>query len=388
MSLDRAARGIAALGLALLVGAPGCAKDVILPVDQVCGNGKKDGNEECDLASSGCVDCKIVEGWTCTDEACVTTCGDKLKVGEEECDPPDGVTCDSSCHQGAKTEACDMTGYWVARQTDFSIDDVLSQVQTSSNWYVFKISQSADAFQVEQAINCGVKVTGSATVELSESGVRGLMHLNPQGADVPAPRGPRRGTFAAAGSSCMFAMDRHYFVRGGEPRFLPPDFVSKPALASLGDLPSEANPEKPTGASSAGALDIDGDGQLGVAYHISGNASGIRNVIQRDWNEFWTKAGAPIPQQAIEFVANCTFDNQENILHVSHCPVLGCGLLRAGSAPAKNLQDRVTFRYLGKALTDATVARVIVSDLKKSEDDDMQTCANARATLPHDSSSK
>jgi hypothetical protein len=373
-------------GAALLLFTAGCAKDVILPVDGVCGNFKKEAAEECDLKSAGCVECRVASGWTCNDMECAPVCGDEMVVGDEECDPPDGVTCDSSCRAGTKAEACDMTGYWILRQTDFSRDDVLNQVQTSSNWFAFKLVQTGDSFRVDKGIFCGIKVTGSATAQLSESGVRGLIHENPQDTDTPAPRLPRAGTFVANAALCAFAMDRTYIVRGVESRFLPPDFLAKPLLSSLIPLPFEADPAHPTGASLDGAVDTDGDGHPGVAFRISGNASGVRNVAQRDWNEYFTEPDAPIAQNALEFVARVRFDNQENILHLSGCPPLGCGLLKAGSVPDTTLKDRVTFRYLGASLSDPRVSRILWAELKQDIELDMKTCANVRAALVHDDS--
>lgn len=375
-------------GAFVLLSVAGCAKDVILPVESVCGNSKKESSEACDLASEGCVECKVAKGWTCNDTDCTSICGDKIVVGDEECDPPDGLACDSSCRSGEKAEPCDMTGYWIVRQTDFSIDDVLNQVQTSSNWYALKMVQTGESFQVDKSIFCGIKVTGSATAQLPDDGVRRLIHENPQDSDSPAPRPPRGGTFVPKDAGCAFAMDRTYIVRGAEARFLPVDFAAKPDLATLIPLPSESDPENPTGANLDGAVDVDGDGFPGVAFRVSGNISGVRNVAQRDWNEYFTSSDYPIVQNALEFVTAVKFDNQENILHVSHCPAVGCGLLLAGSAPATNLHDRVTFRYLGRGLSDPRVSRIIGAELKVDLDADMQTCANVRAALVHDGSSK
>ena len=203
-------------------------------------------------------------------------------------------------------------------------------------------------------------------------------------------------------------MDRNYMVRGADRKmFLPSDFLSKPELSTLVPLPHEDNPIKPTSTHlTDGANDDDGDGEPGILYQISGSAGGTRSVVQRDWNEY--SMLAPIPTNAIEFVARCDFDNQENILHVAQCPPLGCKLLLAGSHHAQDHTDRVTFRYLGKNLSDPRVKAVIVGELKGgqaangsdggsgpdggnardgglgSKDRDMQTCVNVRAALPHD----
>ena len=375
-----------AVSLALLpsLASTACAKDVILPVDAVCGDMKKTGNEECDVASDGCVECKIAPGWECGDTTCTPICGDGMKVGDEECDPPNGITCDSACKSGSKPEACDMTGYWIARQTDFSIDTVLSQVQTSTNWYVFKMSQTGNDFSVDLAINCGIKVTGSAAVDLSAGGVKGLLHLNPQ--DKDSPRGPRKGTFSSESNGCAFSFDRNYMVRGGDPSLLPADFTTKPDLSTLTPLPTSPDPENAAGTTIPLAVDVDGDGSPGVAWIISGNANGVRNTVQRDWNEYFTEDGSPVPANAIEMVVRVRFDNQENILAVSKCPLVGCGILLASSHPATNLKDRATLRYLGKDLTDPRVSSIVVAELKASVDGDLQTCTNMIAALPHDAS--
>ncbi|HMJ10380.1 MAG TPA: DUF4215 domain-containing protein [Polyangiaceae bacterium] len=364
-----------------------CAEDVIYSAGSVCGDLQKTESEECDVTSVGCVECKVAPGFACGDETCTPVCGDSQVVAGEECDPPNGVTCDSECRSGEKTEACDMTGYWLARQTDFSIDSVLSQVQTSTNWYVFQLVQSGSGFRVEAGIFCGILVTGSASAELSEAGVRGLLWKNPQDRDVPPPRPPRQGTFTAAGDACAFAMDRQYILRGGDPQLLlPADFLAKPALSTLPALPSETSPQNPTGTALTGAADEDEDGVPGIVFRISGNASGTRSVVQRDWNEYFTAEGSPIAARAIEFRAQVRFDNQENILVVSECPLVGCGILLAGSRPAPNLPGRVTFRYLGKSLEEPRVSRVITGPLKADVNTDLQTCAKVRTSLPHDPS--
>ena len=191
-------------------------------------------------------------------------------------------------------------------------------------------------------------------------------------------------------------MDRNYMVRGADPpMFLPSpvNFLLKPDLASLVPLPHEDDPIHPTSAHlNDGATDEDGDGDPGVAFQIGGSTSGIRSVVQRDWNEYSTPADVHIPTHAIEFTARSTFDNQENILHVKDCPPAGCRILLAGSERAEDLPDRVTFRYLGKDLDEPRVKRVLAGALKENTDGgggldiDMQTCTNARLDLPHDAS--
>ena len=378
-------RALALRGLALLGLTTGCATDRVLPVGSECGNFVKEATEECDLESAGCADCRVASGWQCNDTTCQTICGDGVVVGDEQCEPADGLTCDSACRSGTKTEDCDITGYWVVRETAFNIDHVISQVQTSSNWSMFKLVQSGEVFHVDKALGCGVVVSGTATVQLTEGGLRSVVHSNPQDTDAPAPRAPRQGRFVATAAGCAISMDRHYVVRGAEEaRFLPADFLAKPVLDTLTPLPREADPQNPTGEHAAGALDNDGDGHPGLAWRISGTATGVRNVAMREWYEYFTGPTASIPKRALEFVADTAYANQENILHVSRCPPLGCGLLIAGSHPAGDLRHRVRFLYLGKDLADPRVSRVVTRELKEDIEADLQTCVNVRATLPHD----
>lgn len=275
-----------------------------------------------------------------------------------------------------------MTGYWIIRQEDFSIDDVLSQVQTSSNWYALRLTQTGDTFEVEENLTCGIRVTGTADVDLTPGGVRGIMYLNSQNLQ------PRRGTFTPSNGSCAFTMDRHYVVRGLEPRFLPQVFADEPELSTLEPLPTEDNPERkdelPFGENSDGAIDVDGDGELGLLYRITGNATGSRNVVQRDWNQYFSNDDFVVPTNAIEFVVRSDFDNQENIMFVDGCPLLGCGVLLAGSVPATNLDHRVIFRYLGKDLSEERVSEIFAGPMRQDEDADFQTCENVRRALDHD----
>ena len=51
-----------------------------------CGDTVKASNEECDLLSQGCINCKIVNGWECRPLNCIEKCNDGLVVGKEVCD--------------------------------------------------------------------------------------------------------------------------------------------------------------------------------------------------------------------------------------------------------------------------------------------------------------
>jgi len=379
--------GIAASWLILLL-ACGCAEDRILDPEAVCGDGVWSRGEQCDVASDGCVSCKIVPGWQCTTDTCTTTCGDGVVAGPEECDPPDGNTCNSACWSAYKDEACDMSGYWVVRETAFSVDDVVNQVQTTSSWHFFHIVQTGDSFEVTQSLTCATEVTGTVRVTWTTGGERGMIYRNAQDGSGAPQQPARRGTFRVDGENCSFSLERFYSVRGAEDRFLPDDPRALPDLASLPALPYEDNPahdpSSPFGLGLDGNVDDDGDGFPGLAFQISGNLTGRRNTAQRDYTEYYPDPAFVIRQHAAEFRARGSFNNQENVLYVSDCPQIGCGLLLAGSVPAQNLAHRIVFRYLGKSPSDPHVAAVLVGEPRANIDNDLATCANVREELPHD----
>lgn len=355
-----------------------CAEDTILEVDFVCGDGQLDGPETCDNDSEGCVECQIAAGWECPDNECHSVCGDGIQVGDEECDSDDRTTCDSACRQGARTNGCDMTGYWITRQTDFSIDRVLNGLQTSTNWYVYRISQSGDTFTIEENLFCGIRVSGSVDVVLPEIGVKALMYRNAQDQTNTA-QGPRQGESAIEGGGCRFSLERWYFLRGldfdADPPFTPADFSTNAALSTLREMPTLETPD--------GAADTDGDGHVGMRWEVTGNASGVRHTIMRDWNEYSPDAEFPIGPDEIEFTSYSRFDNEERIFETEGCPPIGCGVLEALSDPSQTHKGRVTFRYLGQALDDPRVSAIVGSPPHLDEAEDLATCARVRDALPH-----
>jgi hypothetical protein len=263
--------------------------------------------------------------------------------------------------QGAEDADCDMNGIWVARLTTFSRDDVVQAVQTASNWFYYEITQQGRDLTISAALNCGIQVSGSADVTINRATTTALMKRNDQSG--------RRGQFYKDGDHCVLTVERFYNTRG-VPRavYLPSDLSSKPALSSI-------TPALPTMQSPAGNEDWDGDGHPGIAFNAAN--LGTRHVVQRDWNEFFSDDSHKIALGATEFVAAASFDNQEQILETGGS--LG-GLLLAGSMPAFGLSHRISWKRLGKDTSEAAVAAVRVSD-------DLTTCFNVQAALPHDSSS-
>jgi hypothetical protein len=370
-------------GIVALFGAAagGCASDRILPAEARCGDGIVTLPEECDVESPGCDACRVAAGYACDDTACHEVCGDGDVVGTEECDPPDGIRCDQSCKEASR-QGCSMDGWYVARQTNYSRDTIVGQVQTSTNWYLYRFAQSGDAFEVREHLGCGLYVSGSVTVSLDRGSNRALLYSTHQGPEFA--QGPRRGESTRDGDGCRFSFERWYLVRGAEDRFLPDDFRAEPALSTLPPLPEEDDPLHPSPDGPEGAIDSDGDGRPGFALRLTGNLPGLRSVIQRDWNAYVAFDDRAILPDAVEFVARSDFDNQEEVLSVAECDPAACGLLVAGSTPAQDLPGRVTFRYLGQSIDEPRVASIVRGPPGADTDVDLETCALVQAALPHD----
>ena len=367
-------RGVGFFASVVVCASTACTKDVVLPSPSngdVCGDGIVGPTEDCDVSSPGCTQCKVTPGWQCVQNACFYPCGDGI----------DGTGPD--CTGAHKTLACDLNGWWVARENDYVRDSILNEVQTASTWWLYRLSQSGTDFQVEQALHCGVMVTGSATVVLTAGSLKGLLYAND-----PSPggkHGPRKGTFVETADGCTFGFDRFYRVRGGdETLLLPADFSTKPDLATLPTLPYEDDPLHPTGQHLTGAVDSDGDGLAGAAFDIEGATGGIRNSVQRDFKEYASLPGQPVPKNAIDVVSSGHWDLQENVLSVTQCTA--CALLTTAGHTDPALLPRLTMHFLGTSLQSPRVAAVVVRNPGEDVSADLQSCANARDALPHDPS--
>jgi len=367
-------RPVLVAALVSCIAAAACAKDVVLPnvgVEAVCGNGVLEPGEACDVASPGCIDCQIAEGWTCPGNVCTQTCGDGV------------VGTGASCADPHRDTACDMTGYWAVSETDYTCDDIFHQPQTSSDWRLYHLVQTGNDFQVDEELDCGVHVTGSATVDYTPASLAAIMYLNAMDGSGSHPA--RQGTSQATAGGCAVTLDRWYDIRGATDAYLPADFTTMPALMSLPALPAVSDPINGNDSLAAvpGATDPDGDGFAGIALGITGIVTGVRDSAQRDWKQYAT-TGTPVAAAALTFDVPGAFDLQENILHVSQCGT-GCGLLTTGAA-ASTAAGKVTFAFIGKTLGSSRVAAVVVGVPRQNLAADLTTCKNVVQALPHDAS--
>jgi hypothetical protein len=351
----------------------GCEHDVVLP-DQVivstCGNGVTEANEECDVASPGCVNCQVQPEWTCTATGCSALCTDGV------------VSTGSGCVDPHRDTACDMTGFWAVRETAYFRDNAVGDIQASSQWYMRQISQTGDTFSVVSELDCGVHVTGPIdTVDYPEPTLRGLIWLNPEDGTDPI-RGQRHGTSVAAAGGCAITFDRWYFVRGVTTAFLPTSFASQEPLSSLPPLPTIGDPITsnvfPPGATDPTTLGIPGEGTV-----LSGLAFGLRYAAQRTSTVYATTAS--VPASAMTVVIPGTFDLNENVLRTLECGD-ACAALLIGASPATNayLAPFATFQFIGKTLGSARVAPIVGAAPRNDVSLDLQTCANVRQMVPHD----
>jgi hypothetical protein len=356
-----------------------CAKDIVLPSSDnpdICGDGIVGPTEACDNPSAGCSGCQVTPGWVCQDNTCWYPCGD-------------GISGDGTqCMNATKDLACDMTGWWIARENDAVRDDVVSAPQTASTWYLYRFSQTNGAFQVEQALHCGFHVTGSATVDCTPGTLLGLLYRND-----PSVNGQhvRTGTFQMQdGGVCTWTFSRFYRIRGGTTVLVPTDFSTKPALADLVPLPYEDNPLQPTGAHLDNQEDTDGDGFPGASFQITGLATGIRESTQRDFKEYNPSGTETVPQNSISFTVHGNYDLQESVLSAQDCGYISpmepglCPFIIEGSHIDPTLIPRITMQYLGSDLASPRVAAVVVNNPGDNSTLDLETCANVRTALPHD----
>jgi len=358
--------GLAAL--LLLVAAASCANDVVEPengVEPVCGDGIVETGEACDNTSMGCVDCQVAPGWACTNNVCKPTCGDGV------------VGTGPSCEDPHRDTACDMTGYWSVSETDYTCDDVFHQPQTSSDWYLYHITQTGNAFAVDEELDCGVLVTGSVTVQYTAATQKALMYLNAMDGSGSYPS--RQGTSQATAGGCSVTLDRWYKIAGVTQAYLPTDFSTDPPLSSLPPLPSVSDPINGPD-NPPGATDPDGNGFPGIGIQITGIVNGVRDSAQRNWKAYATTS-TPVVAAALTFNVPGAFDLQENILHVSQCGT-GCALLDTG-AMASTAPGMITFSFIGKTLGSPRVSQIVTGQPRKNITADLTTCQNVQKALPH-----
>jgi hypothetical protein len=246
----------------------------------------------------------LVASVGCTEDRVVQPAGDSdahLAAQEPDADTtlPDGGG-----------GSCDMTGRWIGVQVVYA--SALGAQQKTVNWFFHEITQTGDSFTIVQSLNCGLRVTGTTTVTISDVTTEAL-------AKKTSFSNGRKGTFKpTADGKCEFTLDRTYNLRGAAlgPFLLDTWMVGDPPLPLTDFMPLPAN-------AAEGMEDWDGDGKEGITLHTG---LGDRYVAQRDWSQDhgFVAPGDRIGGKGLIVV---TWDGQEKVS--TQTPLI----LQTGSTP-------------------------------------------------------
>jgi hypothetical protein len=348
----------------------GCAHDDVLPSHEVtatCGNGVSAAEAECHVDSPGCVNCQVQPEWTCNATSCTPLCIDGV------------VGSGSDCADPHRDSTCDLSGYWAVRETDYMRDEVFQQIQVSSNWFLYHVTQTGRDFAIDTSLDCGVHVTGSATIDYPPATKRSLVWLNAQDGTDPA-RGKRTGTSTATSTGCDITVATWYFVWGATEAYLPTNFASQVQIETLQALPAVTDPVHGN-VFPAGATDPTTPGIPGFGVVLTGLVPGLRYSCQRSRTEYATTSS--VAAAALSFDLPGQFDAQESVLRVTECGD-GCPLLESLAGPIDGMPPRATWQFIGKTLGSERVSPIVAGQPRVDVDVDLQTCANVVALLPHD----
>jgi hypothetical protein len=260
---------------------------------------------------------------------------------------------------GAQDPDCDFTGIWIAKQV--TVSEALSLPQSSNNWLYLELKQTGSVVEVTKHFDCGIEIRGTATVTISRETLQALFAHNVQIG--------RKASVLKAGDKCSFETARFWSIRGAdEARFLP-----NPARDSSDSVQSVAAAKPlPKPGMTDGAIDLEGDGKLGVAFQVDGVITGTRNSVQRDWSRWFTEPGYEITPSAnwtSDLVLRADFDNEESVLDPTS------GLLVSGSRPKTDAKHVLRLRFLGRDASDARVAAIVKAS-------DVDTCYAVQDALP------
>lgn len=223
---------------------------------------------------------------------------------------------------------CDLSGRWIAEQETYN-SVLVSGVAVARNWFYYEIEDEGDTFTVTRGWDCGLETTGITSVAIFPETTKALALRNRQDGVLDATVEPERRVAPRTGiyrpsrdtSQCEFSMERWWWMRGAELRYLP----SRDDYASA-DIPDmEAASPLPTRKAPDGNEDWDGDGKPGITLEVFKPLRGQRHVVQRDWNELGPFL---VPDGASRFFGPISFNNQETVIEASS------PLLAAGSKPS------------------------------------------------------
>ena len=235
-------------------------------------------------------------------------------AGDSDARPPTGFD-DAALPppgDGGATGSCDLSGRWIEVQVTRAT--ALGAAQKATNWFFHEISQDGDDFTITRSLSCGLKVTGTTTVTLSDATMEAI-------AKRASTSTGRTGSFApTADGKCAFVLHRGYTLYGATPGPFLTDHWKN------GDPDKELDSFPPLPASAdEGMEDWDADGKEGITLSTG---LGPRYVAQRHW----TSEQGMVPQGfddrfGGDGVVVVTYDAQEKV-STQTSP-----LLQTGSTP-------------------------------------------------------
>jgi hypothetical protein len=260
---------------------------------------------------------------------------------------------------GAQDPDCDLTGVWIARQ--ITVNEAIGVQAFSNNWYYLEYKQDGTTVEVTKHFDCGIQIVGAVTVILPRPALEAQLTRNQQTG--------RKLTMSKDGASCRLESKRFWSIRGAEELSYLQDGV-RDSEASIRELATSL--PLPTKDNTAGAIDPDGDGKLGIAFEITGLLSGTRNAVQRDWTRWFSDADYEFPagmDWTQDVLIRADFDNEESVLDPAE------GLLTSGSTPSRDAKHAVTLRFLGRDTSDPRVQALV-------KDNQVDTCYAVQDALP------
>lgn len=246
---------------------------------------------------------------------------------------------------GAATDAdCDFNGVWAAHQ--LTVSEAIGIAATSNNWYYLELTQSGGEVVITEEYDCGIQIESPATVTITRQTLEAQLSHNKQIG--------RKASIAKVDGKCVFEAERFWSIRGAiEERFLPATRNSTESIAQM----AAAKP-LPTMEQTDGAIDTEGDGELGIAFQVTGIATGTRNSVQRDWTSWYTADGfeiTPSHDWLDLLVIRADFDNEESVLQATSA------LVASPSTPSASAKHELRLMFLGRDRSAPKAAAIIQS---------------------------
>lgn len=254
----------------------------------------------------------------------------------------------------ASDPACDLNGYWVAKQTLINQAELAGE-QRTAQWYYLVLAQEGSEVTMLDHHDCGQLTRGSAEVVVPRETLKVLVTKN-------SWKG-RKAQVERVGDHCEIEFERAWTVRGADPhKHLPA------GVFAAGGLSAQHGVALPSKDAPSGAENWNGSGlaRLGFAMSVSGAANGTRFMTQRLYNDWFTSSEYKVraSERLDTIVLGASFDSEMAVLSVDPPNPLLQNLLPRpdGEHPGNN----TVLKLLGRGPDEPTVAEVVgQSDLVK-----------------------